>query len=140
MGRLLLSLQLHCSTQGASIAYTTEQGRRCPLAVVYRPTASIKKAKQAVRAKAIRIGYSESEEKNDSSQNFIRRFINNGATEQPRLFRLYWHLYASGNSEGIYVYRLDGATGALEYSSKITGVEEPIVFGDTSEWTVSLCR
>ena len=33
--------------------------------------------------------------------------------------------YTQGDSEGIYVYRLDGATGALEYSSKMTGVENP---------------
>ena len=38
---------------------------------------------------------------------------------------VYVGTYTHGDSEGIYVYRLDGATGVLEYSSKITGVENP---------------
>ncbi len=38
---------------------------------------------------------------------------------------VYVGTYTHGDSEGIYVYRLDGATGALEYSSKMTGVENP---------------
>ena len=41
---------------------------------------------------------------------------------------VYVGTYTHGDSEGIYVYRLDGATGALEYSSKITGVEKSVVF------------
>ena len=38
---------------------------------------------------------------------------------------VYVGTYTHGDSEGIYVYRLDGETGALTYSSKITGVENP---------------
>ena len=38
---------------------------------------------------------------------------------------VYVGTYTQGDSEGIYVYRLDGATGALEYNSKMTGVENP---------------
>ena len=38
---------------------------------------------------------------------------------------VYVGTYTHGDSEGIYVYRLDGATGALKYSSKIIGVENP---------------
>lgn len=33
--------------------------------------------------------------------------------------------YTRGRSEGIYVYRMDTATGALEYVSKATGVDNP---------------
>ncbi len=38
---------------------------------------------------------------------------------------VYIGTYTHGESEGIYVYRLDGASGELEYSSKIIGVENP---------------
>ena len=38
---------------------------------------------------------------------------------------VYVGTYTHSDSEGIYVYRLDGATGALEYSSKASGVEHP---------------
>ena len=34
-----LVLQLHCSTQGASIAYTTGRRGRCPLAIIHRSAA-----------------------------------------------------------------------------------------------------
>ena len=33
--------------------------------------------------------------------------------------------YTTTESEGIYVYRLDPSTGALEYVNKATGVENP---------------
>ncbi len=38
---------------------------------------------------------------------------------------VYVGTYTHGESEGIYVYRFAGSTGALEYSSKITGIENP---------------
>ena len=47
------------------------------------------------------------------------------AQQNSQDYFVYVGTYTHGNSEGIYVYRLDGATGALEYSSKITGVENP---------------
>lgn len=40
-------------------------------------------------------------------------------------YYVYVGTYTSGESEGIYVYRMDSDTGALEYSSKVTGVENP---------------
>ena len=39
--------------------------------------------------------------------------------------RVYVGTYTDGDSEGIYVYRLDGSSGALAYESKATGVENP---------------
>ena len=33
--------------------------------------------------------------------------------------------YTQGDSEGIYVYRLDTSSGALEYVSVATGLENP---------------
>ena len=57
-----LVLQLHCSTQGASIAYTTEQGDDARWQL-YTDPLRLSKGKTTVRAKAIRIGYRESEEK-----------------------------------------------------------------------------
>ena len=47
------------------------------------------------------------------------------AQQNSQDYFVYVGTYTHGDSEGIYVYRLDGATGALEYSSKITGVENP---------------
>lgn len=47
------------------------------------------------------------------------------AQEHSQDYFVYVGTYTHGDSEGIYVYRLDGATGALEYSSKVTGVENP---------------
>ena len=38
---------------------------------------------------------------------------------------VYIGTYTRGESEGIYVYRMDPATGALEYSSKAGGIENP---------------
>ena len=56
-----LVLQLHCSTQGASIAYTTEQGDDAHWRL-YTDPLRIAEGETIVRAKAIRIGYHESEE------------------------------------------------------------------------------
>ncbi len=56
-----LLLQLHCSTQGASIAYTTEQGEDAHW-LLYSEPLRIPKGKTAIRTKAIRIGYEESDE------------------------------------------------------------------------------
>lgn len=57
-----LLLQLHAATQGASIAYTTESGDAARWRL-YTDPIRIPKGKTSVRAKAIRIGYRESEEK-----------------------------------------------------------------------------
>ena len=40
-------------------------------------------------------------------------------------YLVYVGTYTKRDSEGIYVYRMDGATGELEYSSKSTGIDEP---------------
>ena len=56
-----LLLQLHCSTQGASIAYTTEQGNDARWSLYTEPL-RLSEGEIIVRAKAIRIGYLESEE------------------------------------------------------------------------------
>ncbi len=47
------------------------------------------------------------------------------AQENKQDYYVYVGTYTHGDSEGIYVYRLDSETGALEYSSKITGVVNP---------------
>lgn len=47
------------------------------------------------------------------------------AQENNKDYYVYVGTYTHGDSEGIYVYRLDGETGALEYSSKVTGVVNP---------------
>ena len=47
------------------------------------------------------------------------------AQENNQDYYVYIGTYTHGDSEGIYVYRLDSETGALEYSSKITGVVNP---------------
>ena len=57
-----LLLQLHCSTQGASIAYTIEQGEDVRWQLYTEPL-RIPKGETCIRAKAIRIGYKESDEK-----------------------------------------------------------------------------
>ncbi len=56
-----LLLQLHCSTQGASIAYTMEQGEDVQWKLYTEPL-RLPKGATTVRAKAIRIGYKESDE------------------------------------------------------------------------------
>ena len=56
-----LLLQLHCSTQGASIAYTTEEGEDVRWRLYTEPL-RLPEGETTVRAKAIRIGYQESEE------------------------------------------------------------------------------
>ena len=38
---------------------------------------------------------------------------------------VYVGTYTGGESEGIYVYRMDPSSGALEFSSKATGIENP---------------
>ena len=55
-------LQLHCSTQGASITYTTEQGDDVRWRLYTEPL-QLPVGEITVRAKAIRIGYHESEER-----------------------------------------------------------------------------
>ncbi len=57
-----LLLQLYCSTQGASIAYTTEQDEDARWQLYTEPL-RLPKGETVVRAKAIRIGYKESDEK-----------------------------------------------------------------------------
>ena len=47
------------------------------------------------------------------------------AQEKNDKYYVYVGTYTHGDSEGIYVYELDNETGALEYSSKITGVVNP---------------
>jgi len=54
-------LQLHCATQGASIAYTTEAGES-PHWQLYSGPLRLAPGKTILRARAIRIGYQESEE------------------------------------------------------------------------------
>ena len=57
-----LLLQLYCSTQGASIAYTTDQGEDVRWQLYTEPL-RLPKGETVIRAKAIRIGYKESDEK-----------------------------------------------------------------------------
>ena len=57
-----LLLQLYCSTQGASIAYTTEQGEDVQWQLYTEPL-RLPIGETVIRAKAIRIGYKESDEK-----------------------------------------------------------------------------
>ena len=54
-------LQVHCATQGASIAYTFEQGAK-PRWLLYTEPLRLKPGNISVRAKAARIGYRDSEE------------------------------------------------------------------------------
>ena len=61
-GRGPLLLQLHCATQGASIAYTFESGAT-PRWKLYTSPLRLPAGETTVRARAIRIGYAESEER-----------------------------------------------------------------------------
>jgi hypothetical protein len=54
-------LLLYCATQGASIAYTMEQGDSAAWSLYSSPI-RLSPGRHAVRAKAVRIGYGESEE------------------------------------------------------------------------------
>ena len=54
-------VQMHCTTQGASIAYTFDTGSK-PQWLLYTDPLRIEKGKAHLRARAIRIGYRESEE------------------------------------------------------------------------------
>lgn len=54
-------IQLYCATQGASIAYTFEQGDDVRW-LLYTAPLELSEGKTTLRAKAIRIGYKESEE------------------------------------------------------------------------------
>ena len=54
-------IQLHCSTQGASIAYTFEEGDN-PHWLLYKNPLRLPEGKTTLRARAIRIGYKESKE------------------------------------------------------------------------------
>jgi hypothetical protein len=55
-------LQLYCATQGASIAYTFEQGEN-PHWLLYSEPLRLPVGTTTVRARAIRIGYQESQER-----------------------------------------------------------------------------
>ncbi len=57
-----VALQLHCATQGASIAYTFEEGED-PHWLLYAQPLRLAQGTTRIRAKAIRIGYAESEER-----------------------------------------------------------------------------
>ena len=57
-----LWVQLHCATQGASIAYTLEPGDT-PRWLLYTGPLRLAPGKSALRARAIRIGYRESAER-----------------------------------------------------------------------------
>ena len=57
-----LKLQLHCATQGASIAYTFDQEENAHWLLYARPIA-LPEGSSTLRARAIRIGYRESEER-----------------------------------------------------------------------------
>ena len=59
--RAPVSIQLHSATQGASIAYTFESGDT-PEWLLYTRPLRIEPGKTVLRARAIRIGYLESEE------------------------------------------------------------------------------
>lgn len=54
-------MQLHCATQGASIAYTLEEGEQAPWKLYTEPL-RLQSGVTRLRAKAIRIGYKESAE------------------------------------------------------------------------------
>jgi arylsulfatase A-like enzyme len=54
-------LQMYCATQGASIAYTLEEGET-PRWLLYSRPLRLERGVHEVRARAIRIGYSESPE------------------------------------------------------------------------------
>lgn len=54
-------IQIYCATQGASIAYTFETGNQ-PHWLLYNKPLKPEPGKNLLRAKAIRIGYNESDE------------------------------------------------------------------------------
>ena len=54
-------MQIHCATQGASIAYTFEEGDS-PRWLLYTTPLCLPEGRTALRARAIRIGYKESKE------------------------------------------------------------------------------
>ncbi len=54
-------VQLHCATQGASIAYTFEEGDN-PHWLLYKNPLRLSEGKTTLRARAIRVGYKESKE------------------------------------------------------------------------------
>jgi hypothetical protein len=54
-------LQLHCATQGASIAYTFDEGREARWRLYAEPL-RMRPGRSKVRAHAVRIGFAESEE------------------------------------------------------------------------------
>lgn len=56
-----VAIQIYCVTQGASIGYTFEEGENVRW-LLYKEPISLPKGKTILRAKAIRIGYKESEE------------------------------------------------------------------------------
>ena len=55
-------VQLHCATQGASIAYTLDEGEK-PRWQLYTGPLLLPEGKTVLRTRAIRIGYRESEER-----------------------------------------------------------------------------
>ena len=54
-------VQLHCATQGASMAYTLDQGDE-PRWLLYTEPLRLPVGETALRARAVRIGYEESKE------------------------------------------------------------------------------
>jgi N-sulfoglucosamine sulfohydrolase len=54
-------IQLYCATQGASVGYTTEEGEN-PVWSLYKEPIPLEKGETTLRAKAIRIGYEESQD------------------------------------------------------------------------------
>jgi hypothetical protein len=58
-------VQLHCATQGASIAYTTEANQQAQWQLYTEPL-RLQEGTTTLRAKAIRIGYKESEERSST--------------------------------------------------------------------------
>ena len=58
-------VQLHCATQGASIAYTTEANQQAQWQLYTEPL-RLQEGTTTLRTKAIRIGYKESEERSST--------------------------------------------------------------------------
>ena len=58
-------VQLHCATQGASIAYTTEANQQAQWQLYTEPL-RLQEGTTTLRTKAIRIGYKESEERSSN--------------------------------------------------------------------------
>ena len=59
------TVQLHCATQGASIAYTTEANQQAQWQLYTEPL-RLQEGTTTLRTKAIRIGYKESEERSST--------------------------------------------------------------------------